>query len=127
MGQRREPDLQTLSDYRIVQNGSRVLILMDGTLQADVPWQEAKRFAQNVAAVAKLANEWEEAERVAMDAAILLRAGANIGLANHHAILKEAVSLAVNDRDLRRFMPGIRSTEVFGAPTIRNSRNGLPS
>jgi hypothetical protein len=61
----------------------------------------------------------QQAERVARDQAILLRANAGFGLTNDPVIQAEAKKIAEGDRDLRRYMPGgVRAREQFGIPTV---------
>ena len=63
--------------------------------------------------------ELAEAERIARDSAILLRAGANFGLSNDPRILDAAKSAAAWDSELRRCMPGgVKSEEAFGTPAL---------
>lgn len=63
--------------------------------------------------------ELEQAERIARDSAILLRAGANFGLSNDPRILDAAKNAAAWDSDLRRCMPGgVKSEEAFGTPAL---------
>lgn len=63
--------------------------------------------------------ELEQAERIARDSAILLRAGANFGLSNDPRILDAAKNAAAWDSELRRCMPGgVKSEEAFGTPAL---------
>ena len=56
---------------------------------------------------AKAADEHEHAQQIAMDQALILRSGAlPFGLTAHPKILDLAANLAVNDDDLRRYLPG---------------------
>lgn len=90
------------------------------------PAEFGKVFGALVAQAAR-AEEWEQADRVARDHAILFRAGAPVGLTDHPAIRAEALKFARDDRELRRFMPGgIRSTSMPGVPKIElDSRTPL--
>lgn len=66
-----------------------------------------------------LADEFAQAERIADDSAILLRAGSNFALSNDPRIIEEAKKRAAWDTDLRRFMPGgVKSEEAFGTPAV---------
>jgi hypothetical protein len=101
------------------QDYDRVQLVVDGKLIADMPWQKALALADAIRAQAKRAEEWANAEAIAMDHAILLRAGFPIGLTNHPTIQAEAAKIAAWDSDLRRYMPGgIKSQEQVGTPAI---------
>ena len=101
------------------QSGTRVHLLVDGKGALDVSWREAEALARAIIAKVRACEEVEKAEAVARDAAILLRSGAPFGLTDHPLIQREAVKLAINDRDLRRFMPGgVKSESVLGTPAV---------
>lgn len=90
-----------------------------GALCATMTPTGALALGRALVAVAHKAEEWAVALAVAYDAAILLRTGAPFGLTSQPDILKEAVKLARDDRDLRRWLPGgIRSQEIVGEPTL---------
>lgn len=100
------------------QEGNRVLLFVEGVM-VDLPWEAADALAQTLSGKARLAEEIDKHEQVARDDAILLRAGVGVGLSSNPAVRKEAEDLAVNDRDLRRHMPGgVRSKEHVGTPTL---------
>ena len=104
---------------RIKQHYGRVLLIKNGRCIAELPWQAADDVANALKAVARKAEEWHSAERIASDQALLIRAGAPFGLSNEPLILGEAVKQAVHDRKLRRALPGgVKSKEVFGTPSI---------
>lgn len=64
-------------------------------------------------------DEMAQAERIARDSAIMLRAGSNFGLSNDPRILGVAKTLASWDSTLRRCMPGgVKSEEAFGTPAL---------
>lgn len=108
-----------MSGLRVLQKGARVLLIVDGRLVADMPWQAADQSAAALRSVARLAEEWDQAESIISDQAVLIRSGAPFGLTSNRRLLSEAVKTAANDRDLRRYLPGgIKSREVFGAPSI---------
>lgn len=77
---------------------------------------------------ARAADEHENALRVAEDQAMILRAGGlpgangqrfGMGLTAHPRILDVAANLAVNDHDLRRFMPGgVLATSHYPPPRV---------
>ena len=108
-----------MSSLRFVQNGASVLILADGKLVTEVPCDAALQAANALHSVAKNAEEWSQAERIAMDQALLLRTGAPIGFSSNPKIIDESIKQAAWNRDLRRYLPGgIKSREVFGRPSI---------
>ena len=87
----------------------------------------ARQLWQSWLAATRTADEWANREQVARDAAILVRTGAPVGIANHPEILREANALADGDRDLRRFIQdqrgrvglhGVASTVALGAPVV---------
>jgi len=104
---------------RFLQHEDRVLLLIDGNLIADMPWDKMLEFCAAGQVVAKKAEEWAKATRLVADSALLIRTGAPFGLTNHPLILGEAVKEAVTNRDLRRYLRGgVKSQEVFGTPTV---------
>jgi len=104
---------------RILQSGSDVILLKDGMLILEGGWDKMLELAQAIIKVSHLAEEWDKILTIAADNAVLIRAGVPIGLTNHPEIKKESIKLAINDRNLRRYMPGgVKSKEVFGTPTI---------
>lgn len=107
-----------MSSLRVLQEGTRVVVLKDGALAADLTWEAALEVGKALVSVGKKAEEWAKALEIARDAAILLRAGVPVGLTNHPAIRKEAKHIAETDDALRRYMPGIKSQEMFGTPAI---------
>lgn len=104
---------------RVKQEGPRVHVAIDDRAFLDIGPKEALELAALLRQVAKRAEEHEKADRIIYDSAILLRAGSNFALSNHAAIIDRAKLEAAHNRDLRRYMPGIKSAEAFGLPTIR--------
>jgi len=74
------------------------------------------------------AEEIAKAEKVIGDGAFLIRSGAPFGISDNPDILKEATKEAQYNDELRKMMPsGVKSTTIFGAPTIiqhKPRRNG---
>jgi hypothetical protein len=102
-----EPTTLVTVDF-VVQNVVHVL-----------PKKLAQAFYKALVAKARDAEEQDKAESIAMDAAILLRAGANFGLSSDPKIQEEAKKESAWNSDLRRYMTGgIRSLAVFGRPTV---------
>ncbi len=104
--------------FRVRDEGPDVVLVLNGVATV-MPPQIARLLARALHAKASRAEEVIEHERIARDHAILMRAGAPFGLTSRPEILREAITAAHHDRDLRRYMPGgVKSREVFGAPTI---------
>jgi len=108
-------------NIRVLQNGPRVLLLVNGTLVADIPAGKAKEVGGALRVVGARAEEWEQAERLIQDQAIMIRTGAPIGLTDNVAINKAALTEA-QWGNLRRYIPNpgaIKSAEVFARATIK--------
>lgn len=69
------------------------------------------------------------AEKIALDSAILLRAGlGHIGLSDNPKILDMARVEAESNRDLRRYMPGgIKSDIQLGTPAVSHASDSVES
>jgi hypothetical protein len=108
-----------LQSLTIRREGEKVLLLSGGVLIAEMPWRAADDLAAALKAKARLAEEEEKGEEIAYDSAILMRAGVPFSFSSRPDILKEAVKEAAWNCNLRRYMPGgVRSKQVFGAPTV---------
>ena len=111
--------------FRARQNYGQVQLFADGKLIAELEPKTARKIGRAILRISGLAAEWANAEEVARDNAILLRAGFPVGLANHKTVIDQSVRLACWDRDLRKAMPGgVKSKEVFGTPTINQLPRG---
>jgi hypothetical protein len=64
------------TEVRIGQDGERVLVLKNGVLILDLPWQVAQQIGAALYAKGKAAEQFARREEVAEDAALLQRAGA---------------------------------------------------
>lgn len=104
---------------RILQAGDRVLLLIDGRLVADMPHQAAFQVSRAFYSVGKKAEEWANAEAIAKDQGLLLRAGVPIAITDEEKIAEEARQIAMHDRDLRRFIRFPRYPEKVGRPTVK--------
>jgi hypothetical protein len=103
--------------------GARVLIIEDGRMLLDVPWEAADALAKALHIQARRAEEEANAEQIVADQAILTRLGVPIGLSNRSDILHEAAKEAAWNSSLRRYIrparaKGIASQAIFGTPTI---------
>jgi len=105
-------------EFRVRQEGDRVLLIINGQCVADLEWKAAEVLWQALREKTRRAEEVAKAFSVARDSAILLRAGARMVLSGSRKIIAEAVKMAGHDRDLRRFMPFIKSQESFGHPVV---------
>lgn len=104
------------------QEGSRVLILLDGRLIESMPWQAAVQASTALLIKGRKAEEHAKANQIIGDSALLIRAGIPLGLSNNPVIVSEAVKEANHNRDLRRYLPGgIQSTAVVGTPAVIQS------
>lgn len=101
------------------REGSRVLLFAGDQLVLELPWQAADELARAISGKSRRAEEHAKAEAIARDQAILMRAGARVGLSSDPKIQDEAGKLAAWDSDLRRYMPGgVRTQEVLGEPAV---------
>lgn len=108
-----------LQSITVRREGAKVLLLSGGILIAELPWRAADELAAALRSQARQAEEEEKGEQIAYDSAILMRAGVPFSFSNRADILKEAMKEAAWNSNLRRYMPGgVKSKEVFGAPTI---------
>lgn len=102
-------------EVTVRQEGTRVLIIQDGRLLLDLPYQAALDLANAIRNRAKAAEEIATAPQVILDQAILLRAGVGVGLAVDADIRKEAIKEAAWNTSLRRY---IRSSKQAQAGTV---------
>lgn len=106
---------------RIVRQGPRVIVIRAGQTVLDVPAEAAMEIGKQLMAAGRLAKleDPREAERVALDSAVLLRAGVPFGLTSDRRILDMARVEAESNRELRRAMPGgIKGEVQFGTPEV---------
>ena len=108
-----------MQELRFRQERDRVLVLLNGRLIADMPWDAADDCWKAMRSVSKLAEEYALANRIIFDHALLLRVGATIGLTNNRKMQAEAAKEAAWNSDLRRYLPGgVKSEEQVGLPRI---------
>jgi len=101
----RNPDLE-----RVVTNTGRVLM--------DLEKSAARDLGTALIAAGRLIEEITKAEAVALDSAILVRAGCPFTLAMHPKIVEMANLEASHNRALRRAMPSIQSQSAVGVPGL---------
>lgn len=110
----------TQHTYRIV-NADTVLIIRDGVTIDQMTPEQMIANAQVMIQQARRALEMrpKNAEAMAKDAGLLLRAGLPFGLTSNPKILDMARVEAESNRELRRAMPGgIKGTTQFGRPGV---------
>lgn len=115
-----------LTRMTVRREGTRVLLLVDGKLLADWPWDAAKEIAKAIRIQALRAEEQTKAEQIIMDQAILTRIGAPVGLTDRPDFQRAAANEAAYNSDLRRYIRGraaggLESRAIVGVPTIRRS------
>jgi hypothetical protein len=106
-----------------IHNPHTLILIKDGRTIDEMTPEAAIAWAQAVIGQAKKAQEMQEknAEKLAFDGAVLLRAGFPVGLTNNPKILDMTRKEAESNRELRRHMPGgIKSTSQVGAPAVRH-------
>lgn len=109
-------------DVRIRHEGTKVLVAVNGDSFMELEPHVAEQIGRAMIQVAKRADEVLQAERIAHDSAILMRAGAPFSLSSHPRILDAARVEAAWNPELRRQMSGgVKSREVFGLPTLIQS------
>lgn len=108
---------------RLRQEGSQVWINWDDKCWMLLGAKELRQIWREMDGVLKLAEEYEQADRIIQDTAIMLRAGAPFALSDNRKIVESAKTMAAWDSDLRRYMPmrGITSQERFGTPSIKQT------
>ena len=103
----------------IRQEGTRIVLLRNGSLLLDMPWGAALEVGRALIAKARQAEELAAAERIIQDQAILERTAFPIGLSQHPRIQAEALKEA-QWGDVRRYLPppSIHSGEAVGTPAL---------
>lgn len=97
----------------------RVLLIADGRLVADLPWQAALEVGRSLRAKAREAEATARADAIAEDQALLLRAGVPLALSADPRVMDEAARRAAWSRHLRRAIPGgVPSREAVGGPRV---------
>ena len=108
-----------LRDVRVRQDGTRVLLIVDGKTVLEGHWRQFDELARAFVIKARAAEEIDKAAAIVEDQALLFRAGARFGLTNHPRLRELAGNIAAWSTRLRRYLPGgIKSQEMFGTPTI---------
>ena len=113
----------TPTTVNVSQEATNVVVVKDGRVVFDMPWDAALALAQAIRIKALTAEEHAKAEAIIADQAILTRVGVPMGLTRNPTMLREAAKEAAWNSSLRRYIPlkragGIRSQAVFGTPTV---------
>ena len=103
---------------RLKQEGSRVLLIVNGVCVADMPWEAALGVGRACYQCAKMAEEHAKHNDVIADQALAFRLGLPVGLSNNRKIIEEAKKDALFDRDLRRYIRGHATKITVGTPGI---------
>lgn len=95
--------------------GPKVFINLDERTFLEMEPKAALELAAAIRHQALAAEEYLQRERLAMDGAILARAGAPFTLSDRPDVLDRVRTEAAWNGDLRRYMPGeVKAREVFG-------------
>lgn len=111
--------------FRARVEGDKVLMIFDDRTFIELGWKEAGEMSAILRNLSKQAEEVANVERLIQDGAILDRLGIPVGLTSNPKIQGEIRKEAQHNRDLRRYLPSIpsvHSKEVFGTPTITQTR-----
>ena len=107
---------------RVHQDGPHVELIIEGR-SLRMPWNVALDLSKALNRKARDAEEIAKAESIIFDSALLIRTGAPLGFTDNPDIQKEAAKEAVNNSDLRKYLPGgVKATEQFGRPNIHQER-----
>lgn len=102
-------------------DGSKVLFKIDDKV-VEMPWNVAEDLYRAILIQTRKAETFAKANQIIFDQALLMRAGASVGLSNNPAVIKTAINEAAHNATLRRYMKpkfeGIQSQETFGTPRI---------
>lgn len=110
--------MPSIKEMIVRAEGDRVVVLQDGQLIADLPVDAARALSKALHVKALEAEEFEKAEQIAYDQAVLLRSGVPLGLSLRKDIQREASHLASWDDGLRRYMKDKRTFATVGQPKI---------
>jgi hypothetical protein len=105
------------------REGRRIVLLMNGQVVADLPWDAALEFGKGIITKARDIEEEVKAEQIIPDEALLNRLGVPISLTNNPDIKKEAFKAAQYDPFLRRAITGARAKGIPSAESV--GRPGL--
>jgi len=111
--------------WRIFNDGDRVIVEISGQKPKSIPWEHADEIANALRTNARICEQYEKANQVIHDAAIMARTGLPIGFTSDPKMQDEARKESMYNREIRRSnLPKIGSIpgqEVFGTPAITNT------
>ena len=109
----------TPTEFRIRQEGSNVLLFVNGKVVVNLPWDAWLELSREIIAKARQAEQIAKADKVIKDQALLQRYGFPIGVTNNKDMQKEAMNEAAWGSELRRYKPGgLPSQEIVGVPSV---------
>lgn len=101
---------------RLLQDGSDVLLIVNGVCVAQIPWEAAITIGKNMVGVAKTAEEFAHKDSIIADQALLTRVGAGFGLTNNVKLQEEAKQMAAWDKKMRTIPADYRGKP--GTPSV---------
>lgn len=98
----------------------KVLLLVDGKLIAELPWQIADKIGELLKAGARLVENAENPEKLIEAQADMVRLGLPVAMSHDPRILKEANKVLQNDRQFMKQNSGmsVPYTGVVTSPTV---------
>ncbi len=97
----------------------KVIILLDGKLIATLPWEAAKQLSEAIKVQALLSEEYANADKVALDQAMMVRAGFPFGIANNPEIQRLSAHKAQYDDKARQVpLRGVKGKGIVGTPGL---------
>jgi len=111
--------VSTLRKFQLRVEGQRVHVNIGDRTFLELDASACRDMGKALLQAAARAEEVANAPKIALDGAILLRAGVPIGLTDNPAIQEMVKVEAGHNRTLRRSMPGgIKSTSIVGTPAL---------
>lgn len=99
--------------------GGKVFVAFNDNTFFELSPDAAKQIARAMQHQAAIADEYANAERIALDSALLLRVGAPLTLSNNPVIQDLAAKEAAWNSELRRYIPGgVKAESMVGTPTV---------
>lgn len=105
--------LQPGAKITVRRDGLRVLILLDGRLLLEMPWQQADVLASALKAQARRAEELAEVDTLIEQQALVIRKGVPFGLTDRPDINAEAKKEAAWGQTPRKYIPQSNYRGVF--------------
>ena len=105
--------------------GSRVLLIQDGVVKLDLPWQMVDHVCRAMKEKAKLAEAADSRGPIIADQALLAAHGVPLGLTDDPRMQKEALKQAETLRSYYNIR-GAEPTEIVGVPALRQSPPSSP-